>query len=681
MKNNNRYLKKFLTAVFIIIALTILFQGTAFAESVVKIGLTEPIVKDSEAYKGFNSFIYQYLNMSLNKVPGVQVENNNNANSLVKSEYRRIDIESITSGFISQLKLYMNFDILIVSQINKVFNKKNKKTYTIFKVRVVNPNAEEITQFKITTSDEKKMIGYMNKAIEIICKRIVEYDSKYDAINFTDDLKKELEKNEKDIDDFSMSYYYLKDMDSEELYQKEGGMLELLKRNGFSDKDISIAFLRRFSETELYSKALSYALGLSKSDNRNESIDVFVESAYEMIDAGLFNPAVDILNTAIYYKSLSDKELEQRVMHAMTKALIKAERYITAESYSIAVLDTAKKKAYMPILIDAYNYFSLVSSKLGKYKEALISIEELRKKIEEKGSKIWMAEFFLFEAKTLVEQVQFDKASKSISVAEKIYKALGNIDKLIEIHMIKAKLYQAKLEYDKGNDEIKKAMEMAIDNKKYVYIREINRLMRKHASDIGGKRAYFKSDENKYVEIYNEYINDIHNRAFIRSIVKYHLFNNQYDKAIKLMKKSLKISEKIGTQIYIYKDYVMLGDIYLNIGNDDLAFLNYADALSHVEKSKNQSEQLKCLINLADVFNIRGETEKAISTYEAVGKSAEVYGLFTLAEESYYKISLIYKDKGNDEKYKEYSRKALSMGKLTGSPMVDEYNRPLKSNY
>jgi len=91
-------------------------------------------------------------------------------------------------------------------------------------------------------------------------------------------------------------------------------------------------------------------------------------------------------------------------------------------------------------------------------------------------------------------------------------------------------------------------------------------------------------------------------------------------------------------------------------------------------------EQIYCLIKIARIFNLRKDSEKAISSYEAVAKSGELYGVYTLVEESYYQIALIYKEMGNQEKYIEYIRKAFEIAKKIGSFMVDVYNEPLKSN-
>jgi hypothetical protein len=96
----------------------------------------------------------------------------------------------------------------------------------------------------------------MNEAIELIINDIKNaYPQRYDFLQITPELKDLLKSNEGGDGSFSIAYFYIAEMSAEELYLEEARMIEVIRKEGFSEEEISKAFMRRYFELDIYHKS------------------------------------------------------------------------------------------------------------------------------------------------------------------------------------------------------------------------------------------------------------------------------------------------------------------------------------------------------------------------------------------------------------------------------------------
>ncbi len=683
LNRNKRYI---VIIFFMIILLTnplfVFAQSGENNRDNVLIAIAKPIIVEKGDYDGLDSFIYKYYEVYFNKIKGVGARHHRDADTLIKRNFgsNKGSIDQIYSGFIAQLSYYSDFDFIIISELYTI--EGDDGLLYRQKVNVFDVDGNILIKFKITSESKRDFVLYMNKGIEVIINKIKEKHPQYKHITISEEVKKELSQNEENKD-VPFAYYHIQNKSEKELEIDGPRLTHEMTSEGYSNTDISKAFMKRYIELKNYSKALSYALGAIKEKGYEaKSVSVFLDTCEELSKIGLYNSSVDILNQVIMYKELTNPFLELDIMLAMCENLVNANRHTTAESYAIASVDTSKTYGFAPYYIKAKNLYALIFSKLGEYKKALVELVEAREEVQEMGSGYYASRFFYYDAKTMLEQDQYNKAMKSVDLAHKLFEALKDHRKIIENTITKARIFQRQKDFVRAGEEIKKAMEYAIKVKDYVMISTINDTMRFIAQDFDNsdnKRAYSKSEEKEYIEIYNKHIRDIHDRTFLRSIAYFYIYTEEYENALKTVNKALEISKKTDLELYKYEDNMLLGEIYLMKKDNDKAFLSLSEALNNAEKYGFVETQFKALFKLGNTFKLRNNNEKALSTYKALAKSSFAYGMFSIAEKTYYKISLIYKELGDNDKFIEYSRLALNTGKKVGSRMLDIYNEPLKN--
>jgi tetratricopeptide (TPR) repeat protein len=681
----NIKLKNIYLIIFILIAMLLLPDmaiSQPFEPNAV-IGITQPIIKDSEAYKGLDFFIYDYYNKYLDDIKGIRTTSHYTASQMIDMRFGRdSSIEKMYSGFISQLKLYMDFDLLMASELSTVVDEDDGIKYYRLRVIIFDSNANIVVKFKITSQDRFKIIKYLNQSIPLIAKRVKSSHPDYeDLIQIDEDINDKLKANEDLGYTPSLSYYYIKDYTEEELQKKQAEIMKILQNEGYTTEDIAKGLSRKYMEAGVYHKALSYLLGTISRNNDEDSIHLFLNIARDCMDSSLFSTAIELINDIVLYKDLSNPLLEIEVNLVWSNILIETGDFIEAEALVIASSDTARKYGYIPFLIKSLTNYALVYANVGEYKKSMTALKDSRKTIEEMASRMWASDFLYDEARSRLEMSEFDEALESCLLAEQLFKSAGKSNMLIKNHILKAEIHRDLEQYDQANDEINKAMEYVIETNQFLFIKEINELMRGITKrSTKASRAYSVNEERDYVRLYNDNIKSIHDRTFLKGMARLLLYWGNYEGAEEVLQQALEISKRLQSESYKYDDYMLMGKINQEAGQKEQAFLNYANALTSSEKSASKVDQMGCLFNLANVFYIRENVDKALSTYEALVKSAEVYGLYELLEKSYYRMSLIYKDLGDEDKYIEYSRKAFNIAKKIGSFMVDVYNEPLKDD-
>lgn len=646
------------------------------------IAVAKPLIVEEGDYDGLDSFIYKYYEVNLNKIKGVNAKYHKDADLLIRRDFgaNKGNIDEIYSGFITKLSYYSDFDFIIISELYTI--EKNDGLLYRQKVNVFDVSGNIVIKFKITSESKKDFVIYINKGIEAIVKRIKKNYPEYESINMSEVVKEELKVNEENKD-LPFAYYHIKDKSEKDLELDGPRLIHEMTSEGYTNTDISKAFMKRYIELKNYNKALSYALGVIKEEGyEDKSVSVFLDTCKELSRISLYNSSVDILNQVIMFKELTNPFLELDITLAMCEALVNANRHTTAESYAIASVDTSKKYGYKPHYIKARNLYALIFAKLGEYKKSLIQLAEARETTQDMESGYYASKFFYYNAKTMLEQDQYEKAFKSYNLAHKLLEALKDHRTIIDNMITKAKIYQRQMEFEKAGEELHEAMKYAVKFKDYVAIREINEIMREMLQDFNNfdkERAYSTEKEKEYITIYNKHIKNIHDRAFIRSLAYFYIYSEEYDNALDMMDEAMSLSKEIDSELYGYEDNMLMGEIYLLKGDNGKAFLSFTEALNQAEGYGFVKNQFNALYKLGQTFKLRSNNDKALSTYKALAKSCNAYGMFSIAEQAYYNISLIYKELGNQDEYITYSRLALNTGKKIGSFMLDVYNKPLKN--
>ncbi len=647
----------------------------------IKIGITKPIIRDHEIYEGLDYFVFKYYEKYLNKVDGVETLTHFTVNDMISENFRNKSFDKMYSGLLSQLQAYMKFDLLLTPELFTVTSKKTGNKYIRLGVVIFDIKAKKIIKFKVSALDKFDFVNYLNESIDLIVKKLKKQYPKY-AKNIvkSEKLNNILKENENLGQDPSLAYFYIKDMSEEYIYKKSSEIDKILRNEGFLEDDIINAFSKKYMAFGQYGKALSYMISRFSRKKDQKSAEVLLDIIDEYMKARIYPSAIKLINGIILYKNLKDHIIEAKVNIKWSNVLIEMKDFISAEAVVLASTDTSRKYGYLPSLIESMNNYAYVYSKIGKYKDAMKALEYTRKKIEESESRIWASDYLYEEARTRFEMSEFDKAFKSAKLAEQLFESAGRTENMIKNNILKAYMYTEIDEYDKANEEINKAMKLVIETKDYIYIKPINEQMRETAKrSLNKKRAYSKNNEKKYVKLYNDNIKYIYNRAYLRGITLMMMYMGNYGDATRIAEKLMELSSKIKSDKYLCEDNLLYAKVYESAKDYANAFLKCREALTNAEKSGSKLHQISCMFSIARLFRMREKYNEALSTFEVITKTAVAYGMMELLENSYYEISLIHKELGDNKKYVEFSRKAFTIAKKIGSYKVDIYNEPLKN--
>jgi tetratricopeptide (TPR) repeat protein len=163
------------------------------------------------------------------------------------------------------------------------------------------------------------------------------------------------------------------------------------------------------------------------------------------------------------------------------------------------------------------------------------------------------------------------------------------------------------------------------------------------------------------------------------SIGSIHFFEERYDKALDSYQKSLNICLKIGAQRPATYNYCGLAETYLKRGD-------FKRALEFCNSAFNLSNKIGVVENIAQSRRIYGmiyreqkKWNESIKNFEESIRIFKDIGMERELGNPYYEFGLMWKEKGNSEKAKEYLNKALdTFEKLKAIKSIEKVESTLK---
>ncbi|MEM2972395.1 MAG: tetratricopeptide repeat protein, partial [Candidatus Bathyarchaeia archaeon] len=144
------------------------------------------------------------------------------------------------------------------------------------------------------------------------------------------------------------------------------------------------------------------------------------------------------------------------------------------------------------------------------------------------------------------------------------------------------------------------------------------------------------------------------------------LAQGNYDKAMELYQKSLKIKEELGDKSGIAKTLHQLANIHYLQGNLDKAMELYQKSLKIGEELGDKSGISATLHQLAMIEQDRGNLDKAMELYQKSLKIGEELGDKSGIAKTLHQLAMIEQDRGNLDKAMELYQKSLKIKEELG---------------
>ncbi|MEW6687292.1 MAG: tetratricopeptide repeat protein, partial [Candidatus Edwardsbacteria bacterium] len=320
-------------------------------------------------------------------------------------------------------------------------------------------------------------------------------------------------------------------------------------------------------------------------------------------------------------------------------------------------------------LIDAYEALGDVHNLKAEYEQAIKNYEEM---FDNATDKIVKAKAKRKIALVCQNQSRYDDALKILESAEQILKgdSVDEIKERGEIHIlrcwilrIKGEMAKALKEGEIGLDIIErlKIEDLEIDEKeiKVIKARAFNNL---------GMIFLDKGDYDKAVELYQKRLKISEEIGDKRGIgiasnnlgIVYH-DKGDYDKAVEYYQKYLKISEEIGDKQSIGIASGNLGIVYYDKGDYDKAVELYQKGLKICEEIGNKRGIGRASNNLGIVYHYKGDYDKAVELYQKYLKICEEIGDKRGIGVASGNLGVVYADKGDYDKAVELYQKSLKI--------------------
>lgn len=142
----------------------------------------------------------------------------------------------------------------------------------------------------------------------------------------------------------------------------------------------------------------------------------------------------------------------------------------------------------------------------------------------------------------------------------------------------------------------------------------------------------------------------------------YNFEQNQPEKALKLYKKTHQLSLKANYNDGAYKSLLYSGIVYSNIGKYDSAKYYYDKTISYCKQSKTLIGEAKGNVNLANMYQFKGDYPNAIKNYIIAIKFFEKTKDSVLISQSYQNLSSVYNSFKNEQLELFYLKKAEDYG-------------------
>ena len=149
--------------------------------------------------------------------------------------------------------------------------------------------------------------------------------------------------------------------------------------------------------------------------------------------------------------------------------------------------------------------------------------------------------------------------------------------------------------------------------------------IRAHDISIKHNMLFNNGDKEQIIELIPEYEKEIESsKHYSKYVLAYNtrhlaqIYRRQlldYEKALELFKQSLELRLEIGFKPYLPASYSSLGDVYMKMGEDDLAIEMYSESSKLAEEIGFIRFQLYPNLQIGDIYLNKQKTEKAYEYY------------------------------------------------------------------
>ncbi|MDY6801013.1 MAG: tetratricopeptide repeat protein [Bacteroidota bacterium] len=217
-------------------------------------------------------------------------------------------------------------------------------------------------------------------------------------------------------------------------------------------------------------------------------------------------------------------------------------------------------------------------------------------------------------------------------------------------------------DFEKAVDYYFKAQKIFVDQKKFIALGSLYNNLGATYENMG-KYDEAMSNLIKALEIY-ESINDSMGIAKTQlNLGLLYFRQNEFDKSLELYNQSLKIRRLINDKEGVALLYNNIAIVNYYTENYDSVRYYFQKAYDIYEREGNKRSQVMALSNLAEIYNVLGQKDKALESYFDVLKLENELGEKAQVAKTYFLIGNLYYNREETKEAKSYFLRSLSTAK------------------
>jgi len=188
--------------------------------------------------------------------------------------------------------------------------------------------------------------------------------------------------------------------------------------------------------------------------------------------------------------------------------------------------------------------------------------------------------------------------------------------------------------------------------------------------------AFQVSEKDSLLQLINSE-KDEKNLADLYSELSWVIYEQERDPAIKYIKESIRLCEKINYIAGLANAYNKIGIYEKDQGNYDLALKYYKQALNLLAKTRDSLEMTMLYSNMGNVYKSKGDYKEALNCFISSLKIAEAINKASCIADALLNLGLMYDHLGNDSIALENLNRSLEFARKNNDPF--QITRALKN--
>lgn len=272
-------------------------------------------------------------------------------------------------------------------------------------------------------------------------------------------------------------------------------------------------------------------------------------------------------------------------------------------------------KVYLDFLATSLNNEGYSHQNHGKHKEAIQAYQaayEIQVKIKDQTEQAVSLMNMAHSYNSIGNlNKTLDLLKKSIAISEK----KQNLEDLAIAYNTLASVFEKVNKLEEAKINFKKAVKAAIKDKNYNLAASIY----SNLSRCYLRKKEIDSAEN-YIQKADYYLSQSDDKFPLSNILltksEIEELKHNYSKQLEINLRILELAKSIDDERYLMNSYIYLGDCYLNLKNNDLAYENHLKAYEIAQKSKNTQGLTITSLALFNYFKEKKNYKKALEMYE-----------------------------------------------------------------